>query len=82
MLGVPQAYAPEADCLAEGLTLFEHNHRARFKNPSALRILAGLGRELWAERLKAMAVAKSPLLVPLRMERMLSSSRYFPGNES
>jgi hypothetical protein len=58
MLGVPQAYAPEADCLAEGLTLFEHNHRGCFKNPSALRILAGLGRELWAERLKAMAEAK------------------------
>ena len=58
MLGVPQAYAPEADCLAEGLTLFEHNHRARFKNPSALRILAGLGRELWAERLRAIAEAK------------------------
>ncbi|MGD9149440.1 MAG: exonuclease domain-containing protein, partial [Desulfobacterales bacterium] len=58
MLGVPQAYAPEADCLAEGLTLFEHNHRARFKNPSALRILAGLGRELWAERIRAIAEAK------------------------
>jgi DNA polymerase-3 subunit epsilon len=58
LLGVPQAYAPEADCLAEGLTQFDHNHRARFKNPSALRILAGLGRELWAERRKAMAEAK------------------------
>jgi DNA polymerase-3 subunit epsilon len=58
MLGVPQAYAPEADCLAEGLTLFEHNHRGCFKNSSALGILAGLGRELWTERLKAMAEAK------------------------
>jgi DNA polymerase-3 subunit epsilon len=58
LLGVPQAYAPEPDCLAEGLTLFQHRHRARFKNPSVLRILAGLGRELWAERRKAMAEAK------------------------
>jgi hypothetical protein len=58
LLGVPPAYAPEPDCLAEGLTLFQHNHRTRIKNPSALRILAGLGRELWAERLKTIAAAK------------------------
>ncbi|MGD8342057.1 MAG: GIY-YIG nuclease family protein [Desulfobacterales bacterium] len=58
MLGVPQAYAPEASCLAEGLTLFEHNHRVRLKMQSALRVIAGLGRELWAERLKAITEAK------------------------
>jgi DNA polymerase-3 subunit epsilon len=58
MLGVPQAYAPEPDCLAEGLALFQHHHRTLLKNPSALRILAGLGRELWAERLNAIAEAK------------------------
>ena len=59
MLGVPQAYAPEPDCLAEGLALFQVNHQKRLKNPSALRIITGLGHELWNERLKALAEAKS-----------------------
>lgn len=58
LLGVPQTHAPEPDCLAEGLALFRHTHLTRLKNPSALRILAGLGRELWAERLKVIAEAK------------------------
>ncbi len=58
LLGVPPTYAPEADCLAEGLALFAHHHRARLKNPSALRILTGLGHTLWAQRLKAIAEAK------------------------
>lgn len=59
ILGVPQAYAPETDCLADGLALFRRNHRKRLKNPSALRIVAALGRELWDERLKALENAKS-----------------------
>ena len=58
ILGVPQTYAPEPDCLAEGLALFRRNHRKRLKNPSVLRIVAGLGRELWDERLKALENAK------------------------
>ncbi|MGD9176190.1 MAG: exonuclease domain-containing protein [Desulfobacterales bacterium] len=58
MLGVPQTYAPEPDCLSEGLALFEHNHRVRLTTPSVLRVIAGLGRKLWGERLKAIAEAK------------------------
>jgi hypothetical protein len=59
MLAVPQAYAPEPDCLAEGLALFQHKHQQRLTNPSALKIFAGLGREFWGERLNAIAEAKS-----------------------
>jgi DNA polymerase-3 subunit epsilon len=58
MLAVPQTYAPEPDCLVEGLALFQHNHRVRLKTFSALRLIAGLGRILWAERLNAIAEAK------------------------
>lgn len=58
MLGVPQARAPEADCLLEGLTLFWHQYRKGLKNPSALRVITGLGRKLWDERLKSMQAAK------------------------
>lgn len=59
MLAVPQAYAPEPDCLAEGLALFQHKHQQRLTNPSTLKIFVGLGRELWGERLNAIAEAKS-----------------------
>ncbi len=58
ILGVPPAYAPEPDCLIEGLTLFQGKHLRRLKKPSALRVIAGLGRVLWAERLAAIAEAK------------------------
>jgi DNA polymerase-3 subunit epsilon len=62
ILGVSQAYAPEPDCLEEGLALFRRNHSRRLKNPSAMRILVGLGRELWHERLKALQKAKSEVV--------------------
>ncbi len=58
LLGVPQTYAPDPDCLSEGLALFQSHHLNRLKNPSALRILARLGHQLWGERLKAIAEAK------------------------
>jgi hypothetical protein len=55
ILGLPQDYAPEPDCLAEGLTLFRRNQLTRLVQPSALRVVTGLGRELWQERLEALA---------------------------
>jgi DNA polymerase-3 subunit epsilon len=58
LLGVPPAYVPEPHCLSEGLALFQSNHRTRLKNPSALRILAGLGHQLWGKRLQALEEAK------------------------
>lgn len=58
ILGVPPAYVPEPDCLIEGLRLFQGKHLRRLKKPSALRVIAGLGRVLWAERLAAIAEAK------------------------
>lgn len=59
ILGVPETYAPEPDCLAEGLALFRRNHLKRLAHPSALRIITGLGRELWQERLAALENAES-----------------------
>jgi DNA polymerase-3 subunit epsilon len=60
LLGVPQTYAPEMDCLAAGLRLFQLKHLQRLLKPSALRVATGLGSALWAERLKAIAEAKLP----------------------
>ena len=59
ILGVPQDYAPQPDCLAEGLGLFGHNHLRRSTQLSALRILTGLGHRLWCERLAELAKAQS-----------------------
>ena len=59
LLGVPQAYAPEPECLAEGLALFRRNHRMRLKQHAPLRFLAGLGRDLWYARLKALESAQT-----------------------
>ena len=62
LLGVSQAYAPEPDCLVEGLAFFRRKHRKRLKNPSVMRILVGLGRELWNERLKTLEKTKSEVM--------------------
>jgi DNA polymerase-3 subunit epsilon len=59
ILGVPQSYAPEPDCIAEGLALFHRNQLTRLAHPSPLRIITGLGRELWQERLEAIENVES-----------------------
>jgi DNA polymerase-3 subunit epsilon len=54
ILNVPEAYAPDPDCLAAGLALFRCNHQTRLRQPCPLRNLTGLGRDLWYQRLKAL----------------------------
>lgn len=55
ILGVPQTYAPEPDCLAEGLALFRLNQQTRLATSSPLHIIKKLGHQLWQERLDAPA---------------------------
>ncbi len=59
ILGVPPDYAPEPDCLVEGLDLFHHHHRVRSSHPSPLRILTALGHRFWRERLEELAKAQT-----------------------
>ena len=59
ILGMPEAYAPEPDCLAKGLDLFRHNHLARLSHTSPLRAISGLGHRLWRERLAELAKAQT-----------------------
>ena len=59
ILGMPEAYAPEPDCLTQGLALFRQNHLARLKQASALRFISGLGCKLWHERLEELNKAKT-----------------------
>lgn len=56
--GMPEAYAPPPDCLAEGLELFRNNHLQRYRNHSPLRALAALGFSLWRDRLAALQQAR------------------------
>ena len=51
--GIPEAYAPPPDCLAEGLDLFRDNHLRRYRNYPPLRAISALGFSLWQERLAA-----------------------------
>jgi hypothetical protein len=54
-----QAYAPEPDCLAEGLDLFWHHHLRHLPHLSVLRTLIALGHRLWRERLAELAKAQT-----------------------
>jgi DNA polymerase-3 subunit epsilon len=54
ILNMPEAYVPDQDCLAAGLTLFCSKHQTRLRQPCPLRSLTGLGRDLWYQRLKAL----------------------------
>ncbi|MGD2185103.1 MAG: GIY-YIG nuclease family protein [Desulfobacterales bacterium] len=59
ILGVPETYAPEPDCLAGGLDLFRHHHLERLSHSSPLRAVTRLGHKLWRERLAELAKAQT-----------------------
>ncbi len=59
LLEMPEAYAPQPDCLLEGLSLFRHHHLARLTHPCPLRVLSGLGFALWQAQLALMENARA-----------------------
>jgi DNA polymerase-3 subunit epsilon len=52
LLGLPEEYAPDADCLREGVNMFHERHRSLLYSNSALRAVTALGAGLWRERLE------------------------------
>jgi len=52
LIGLPEEYAPDADCLREGLSVFHQRHRGLIHSNSALRATTALGARLWRERLE------------------------------
>jgi DNA polymerase-3 subunit epsilon len=50
LLAVSPAYAPGIQSLLAGLDIFQQKHRHRLENQSPLRVLTGLGAQLWRER--------------------------------
>jgi DNA polymerase-3 subunit epsilon len=58
VLALPLEYAPEINCLREGLVIFRKNYGSRMNRQSALRFLTGLGAQLWRERMETAALAE------------------------
>jgi len=52
LLGSPLEYAPESDCLGEGLEIFRHRYYHVLQQGHPFRILTGLGAFLWREHLE------------------------------
>ena len=53
LLGLTPEYAPDPDCLLQGLEIFREDHHALLKNQSPLRFLTGLGAIFWRLKLAA-----------------------------
>ena len=52
LLGIPLEYAPEKDCLREGVEIFRQRHDGVLQQGHPFRILTGLGARLWREHLE------------------------------
>jgi DNA polymerase-3 subunit epsilon len=52
LLGIPLEHAPEKDCLRKGFEIFKQRHEKRLHQQHPLRILTGLGAQLWREHLE------------------------------
>ena len=57
IMGLSEEYAPEPECLQQGLEMFQRKYRHRLKTQPPLRALTAIGARLWRERLEAMAQA-------------------------
>jgi DNA polymerase-3 subunit epsilon len=53
LLGLAPEYAPNPDCLRQGLEIFRTDHRDLLKNQTPLRFLTGLGATFWRLKLEA-----------------------------
>jgi DNA polymerase-3 subunit epsilon len=53
LLGLAPEYAPDPDCLLQGLEIFRQDHRDLLKNQTPLRFLTRLGAMFWRLKLEA-----------------------------
>jgi DNA polymerase-3 subunit epsilon len=60
LLGIPEAYAPDIDCLLGGLALFRKHHRQQMRHPAALRVITTIGTQLWRDSLAAVEIDVDP----------------------
>ena len=58
LLGLPEEYAPDADCLREGVSIFHQRHHSLLHSHSALRAVTALGAQLWRERLELLELGE------------------------
>lgn len=59
VLALPPEYAPESDCLKEGVEIFRRRHANRLNNQTPLGFITGLGARLWQAKLDAAALAEA-----------------------
>ena len=59
LLAIPPEYAPEMNCIRDGLQIFRDNYRNQLDRQSPLRFLTALGAQLWREKLETEAPAKT-----------------------
>jgi len=59
ILGLPPEYAPEMNCLMEGLTNFRQKHKKQLKRHPPVRALTALGARLWWNRIEALSLVKT-----------------------
>ena len=52
LLGLPAEYAPEKECLLQGLKTFRNRHFSILQHGHPFRIITGLGAMLWREQLE------------------------------
>jgi DNA polymerase-3 subunit epsilon len=57
LLDLPVSYAPQPDCMRQGLKIFIKNYGDCLTQQSALRFLTALGAKLWREQMNAAALA-------------------------
>ena len=59
LLGLPEEYAPDADCLREGVSMFHQRHRSLLRNNSTLRAVTALVARLLRERLDSYGIPQA-----------------------
>ncbi len=59
LLSLPEEYAPDADCLRQGVAMFHQRHRTILHSNSTLRTLTQLGARLWREHLELLEFAEA-----------------------
>jgi DNA polymerase-3 subunit epsilon len=58
LLGLAPGYGPDPACLQEGLTIFRQEQVNPLKHQSPLRLLTGLGANLWRQKMEAAEAAE------------------------
>ena len=60
LLGIPEAYGPDIDCLRGGLAQFLEQHRQPMRQHAVLRVITTIGTRFWRDALAAVEIEADP----------------------